>query len=226
MDAREKLLAGLAAAILRLPAANVLRIAIDGVDGAGKTTFGDELAEAIQPSGRNVIRASVDGFHNPGSIRYRLGKGSAEGFFRDSYDYDLLKGALLDPLSPGGSGKYRTAAFDHRSDSPVEMAERYACAGSILIIDGIFLHRPELRNYWDFSIFLEVGFHISIPRGAHRGEGSADPASVGNRRYVEGQGIYLRACEPRTHATVIINNEDMANPRIITRSLTLSRPFA
>jgi uridine kinase len=84
------------------------------------------------------------------------------------------------------------------------------------VFDGIFLHRPELRRYWDFSIFLDVGFDVSIPRGAQRGEGSADVDAPENRRYVEGQKIYLRDCEPRKFATVTVNNEDLAAPYIAT----------
>jgi uridine kinase len=38
--------------------------------------------------------------------------------------------------------------------------EEYADADAILLFDGIFLHRPELRPYWDFSIFLAVNFNI------------------------------------------------------------------
>jgi len=40
-------------------------VATDGVDGSGKTTFADALALPISRRGRAVIRASVDGFHNP-----------------------------------------------------------------------------------------------------------------------------------------------------------------
>ena len=115
---RSDLLQSLAARILALPTDRTLKIGIDGVDGAGKTTFSGELAQVLSASGRPLITASVDGFHHPKSTRYRLGKDSPEGFFRDSYDYPALKAALLDPLSPGGMGRYRTAVFDHRSDSP------------------------------------------------------------------------------------------------------------
>ena len=181
----------------------------------GKTVFGDELAQVLAASGRPLIRASVDGFHHPESVRYRLGKSSPEGFFRDSYNYLALKAALLDPLSPGGTGRYRTAAFDHRSNSPVEMPEKQAAPGSVLILDGIFLHRPELRGYWDFSIFLEVDFATSIPRGAQRGEGSPDPHARGNRRYVEGQELYFEEYRPRQHATVIVNNERLEQPFVV-----------
>jgi uridine kinase len=202
--------------LTRLPTHRVARVAIDGVDGAGKTHLADELAALLGAAGRPTIRASVDGFHHPRAVRYQRGRDSPEGFFRDSYDYHRLKEALLDPLSPGGSGRYRLAAFDHRADRPVHEPERLASSEAILLFDGIFLHRPELRAYWDWSIFLQVAFHVSIPRGAQRGEGSPDPASPANRRYVEGQELYLATCDPMTRAAVVVNNDDLAQPCFVT----------
>ena len=58
----------------------MLRVGIDGVDGAGKTTLADTLADALEAAGIAVIRASVDGFHHPRAVRYRLGRESPEGF--------------------------------------------------------------------------------------------------------------------------------------------------
>jgi hypothetical protein len=46
-----------------------------------------------------------------------------------------------------------------------------APAGSVLVLDSPFLHRPELRDIWDFSIFLDAPFDVTIPRGAARGPG-------------------------------------------------------
>jgi uridine kinase len=146
MSQRKEILQNVADAILQLPVAPVVRVGIDGVDGAGKTMFGDELALLLAESSRPVIRASVDGFHNPRAQRYRLGRASPLGYFRDSYDYGQLKAVLLDPLSRGGNGRYRTAIFDHRTDSPVVEPVTQAKQDSILIFDGIFLHRPELRH--------------------------------------------------------------------------------
>jgi uridine kinase len=218
MPRRQEVLDTVARALSCPIAAGVTRVAIDGVDGAGKTHFADELAGVLGASGRSVIRASVDGFHNPRSIRYRLGRDSPEGFFEDSYDYAQLKAVLLDPLSPGGSGHYRAAVFDHRSDSPVSAPTRVASPGDILVLDGIFLHRPELRAYWDYSIFLEVAFAVSIPRGSQRGEGSPDPKAASNQRYVRGQELYLRSCEPARFCTVTINNDDLLAPYIVMPS--------
>ena len=66
-----------------------------------------------------MIRASIDGFHNPRAERYRRGVASAEGYFLDSFDYAELKSALLEPLGPSGGRRFRRAVFDFRSDRPV-----------------------------------------------------------------------------------------------------------
>ncbi|WP_245619326.1 uridine kinase [Deinococcus marmoris] len=200
------------------PACPVLRVAVDGVDGAGKTTFADELAASLGSVGREVIRASVDGFHQPRAVRYRLGRDSPEGFYRDSYDYAGLRRALLDPLGPDGSLRYRTAMFDVETDQPVSQTELTAPPGSILIVDGLFLHRPELRGVWDDSVFLRVDFAVSVPRGAARGPGfgSPDPAAESNRRYIGGNELYFREANPEKWAGVVLDNNDLNAPFIVS----------
>lgn len=217
MPQRSDLLAHIACTIAELAQDRIVRVAIDGVDGAGKTTFANELAGAIIAVGRPVIRASVDGFHNQRAIRYVKGKQSPVGFFEDSYNYALLKQYLLDPLSPGGNRRYCIAAFDHVTDNAVPLVEQEAPENSILLLDGIFLHRPELRSYWDASIFLRVNFSISVARNAIRDGASPDPTDGSNRRYVEGQRIYLSKCSPENAATMVIDNNDLAAPAIVAK---------
>jgi uridine kinase len=216
---RAESLREVAARVLELPATRVARVAIDGVDGAGKTVFADELASVLAPSRRPIIRASVDGFHNPRAVRYARGRGSPEGFYLDSYDYAALRRWLLDPLGPAGSRLYRMAAFDHLTDRPVAAEEHLAQPNAILVIDGIFLHRRELSDCWDLSVFLSVPFAVSIPRGAARGPGfgSPDPAAESNRRYIEGQRLYLDQVKPRDRADIVIDNTNLAAPKILQR---------
>lgn len=215
---RAALLDQVAARLLTRAGAGVLRVAIDGVDGAGKTVFADELAPRLAAADRPVIRASVDGFHQPRALRYRQGKGSPRGFYEDSYDYDRLCAWLLDPLGPDGNRRYRTAAFDHRSDRPVVAPEQRAPEGAILLLDGIFLHRPLLRHHWDLSLFLHVDVARSVARCAARDGSDPDPAAAANRRYVEGQRLYLTTCEPWRLATLVVDNNDLAAPYLLPQA--------
>ena len=52
--ARAAVLERVAASVLARPPLGTVRVGIDGVDGAGKTMFGDELRDRPAPSGRPV----------------------------------------------------------------------------------------------------------------------------------------------------------------------------
>jgi len=210
---RRAVLARVADAIVARP--GIRRVAIDGTDGAGKTCFAEELAHELRVRGVPVVRASVDGFHHPRAVRYRRGRASPLGFFDDSYDYDALRRWLLDPLGPGGSGWFRRAVHDVDTDEPIDADDECAPPGAVLLLDGIFLHRDELRAMWDYSVYLDVDVRVSIARGAARDGGDPDPASASNHRYVEGQRIYRERADPASRATIVIDNNDLANPRII-----------
>jgi uridine kinase len=153
---------------------------------------------------------SIDGFHNPPDVRYRRGRGDPEGFFRDSYDYSRFHDLVLEPFAR--SGRYVEAVYDVHAERAVAARTRVAESGSVLAVDGIFLHRPELLGAWDYSVWLEVPFAISIPRGAQRGYGDPDPGAASNVRYVVGQQLYIAECVPAARATVVVDNSDLAAP--------------
>jgi uridine kinase len=211
---RKQLLATIANNIQALPTTTTRRIAIDGVDGAGKTHLANELAEELEARGAPTIRASTDGFHNPPAKRHQQGRNSPVGYYQDSYNYEALTTHLLDPLSPGGDGRYIKEIYDVHQESPITPTIEEAPPAAILIFDGIFTHRPELTKYWDYSIWLEVPFTVSIPRGAQRGYGHPNPTHESNNRYITGQQLYIAECSPAQRATITVNNTDLANPLI------------
>ena len=187
---------------LRRPAV----IAVDGVDGSGKTTFASGLASAIEAAGRPAVIVHEDDFLAPREVRYRLGPESPEGFFRDSYDLAALIGHVLDPLSPGGDRRVRRRMFDHRTDAPIDAPVEEVPINAVVIVEGMFLHRDELGDRWDWSVFLDVPFTETARRLAHRDGRHTDPEHPTMRRYVQGQRIYLAACRPRERATVVLDN--------------------
>ena len=216
-EIREALLDRLAETIAKLHPDRRIRVAIDGVDGAGKTMLADALAPLVIAKGREVIRAGVDGFHHPRAVRYARGKYSPDGFFLDSYDYPVFRRLLLDPLGPEGSGNYIAKHFDHRTDQFVVPQPQQASPTAALIVDGIFLHRPELRDCWDLSIFLQVDFAASRVRNAER-EGTPealDPDTPYSRRYNGGQQLYLRECAPAERADIVIDYNDLDAPKAL-----------
>jgi uridine kinase len=202
-------------AVLELPGGRYRRVAVDGIDGAGKTHFANALAKELILRGASVVRASADGFYNPPKTRHRRSQSSPEGFYRDSFDYGSFIRLLLDPLGPEGSGSYVSEVYDWQRERNVTRQPQLAPPESILVVDGIFMLRDELVQFWDYTVWLDVPFEVAIPRGASpRGYYDADPRSPGNRRYIEGQRLYFTECNPRGRASIVIDNTDVANPAI------------
>jgi uridine kinase len=85
---RIALLEELSGRIAAMERPHPVRVGIDGVDGVGKTTLANELVDPLRQRGLPVIRASIDGFHHPRTVRYRRGRSSPEGYYRDSFNDD------------------------------------------------------------------------------------------------------------------------------------------
>jgi uridine kinase len=214
-NTRSALLKHVADKILRIrQVGGMTLVGIDGTDGSGKTVFADELAATLRGLEVPAIRASVDDFHRPRQNRYMRGKSSPEGFYYDSYDYDAFRRLLLEPLLSGRP--YCRAMHNVRTDEFIEMEFEQAKPGTVLVVDGIFLHRDELYRYWSFSVFLEADLSTAYERMAIRDGCPPDLNDDANRRYRDGQLIYLRACQPQARASLVIDNNDLQRPKIIT----------
>ncbi len=213
---QSNVLGELADRIATIKLSHPTRVAIDGVDAAGKTTLADRLATVIRAHGKHVIRASIDGFHNQASIRHQRGNTSPEGYYHDSFNYSALLESLLIPLGPNGTREYCSSRFDYRTDSVVEPQFKVADPDSVLLFDGVFLLRSELREYWDYSIFVEALFEVTLRRAMKRDGGLFGSADEARRRYedryIPGQKIYLEECRPQEVANARVYNNDPANP--------------
>jgi uridine kinase len=195
-----------------------VRIAIDGRIGSGKTTLAAELATLLVARGRFVIATSIDGFHRPKVERYARGRTSPDGYYYDARDLAAVTTLLLAPLGPYGDRRYRTASFDLASDRPLAQAAQLAPADAILIVDGTFLQRPELRDGWDVTIFIEVSPEIATARGIVRDSNQLGGIEAARRLYAERYDpacdLYERLCTPDRIADVVFHNDDLDQPSV------------
>ena len=213
---RSDLIRNLAGAVCDAVRDYPTRVAFDGVDAAGKTTLANEVAIGLEGCGRQIIRASIDGFHNPKAIRRQ--DDSAEGYFRYSFNYPALIDSLLAPLGPNGSRVFRRAVFDFRADTGIDAEQEIATPNAILLLDGVFLLRHELRDYWDLAIFVEADFATTVSRAEVRDSKLfGDVTAVRQRyesRYVPGQKLYLEQEQPRQCADFVVINNSFDNPSL------------
>jgi len=166
-------------------------VGIDGADGSGKTVFADDLATELRSRGHEAFRASMDDFQRPRALRYAQGRHSADGFYEDSFDYSAFRRVLLGPFRLAGSTGFQLRFFDLKRDVPFDADWTTGPADAFLIVDGLFLLRPELAGIWNFSVWLD-----------------APTDGLGQERY-------QREVSPRTAASAIIDNTDHDHPRRI-----------
>lgn len=210
---RAALLDGVVARIAALRRPHPLRVGINGVDAAGKTTFAGELASRL---GSRAICASVDDFALPRAQRYERGRFSPEGYYRDSTDLEALTARLLVPLGPDGSSRYVTRVFDVRDDRPLDEPERVAPDDAVLLIEGIFLLRPELRVHLDWTVFLHVDLDTCVERALVRDQGrDAETRPLYERRYLPAQRLYFEEVRPRELADLVVDNNRIEAPFIV-----------
>lgn len=138
--------------IFKLNLTHPTRVGVNGITASGKTTFANELAEEMKNRGVQVIRTSIDDFHNPRVIRYAQGKESARGYYEDAHDYTAFKERLLKPLGPNGNLQYETISHNLITDMPVHNTPLVASPNMVLIVDGTFLLKKKL------SIYLTIKF--------------------------------------------------------------------
>lgn len=174
-------------------------VAVDGRHGAGQGEFAEALAGTLSARGLKVFHARIDDFFRPRSHREREGWLDGEAHYREAYDYSLLRRVLIDPFRTSGSTGFVLTGFDEVRDEPV-FQPKWMSAGpdAILILDGVFLHRPELSGTWNYSVWL------STPPLYADG-----PEQVRN---IASDAAYLSTVKPDEAATAVFDNRDPEHP--------------
>ena len=197
-----------------------LRVAVDGLTGAGKTSFGHELAATLRRAGRPVARASLDDFKHPWRHAREHGydRVSGEGYYRNAYDFRSARELLPHPAGPAGTGKVALCAYDPLTGEDHRDKRVQTPAGTILVVDSVFAFRPQYNDCWEYRIWLDVDPQTALRRGTARdaaAEGAQEAARLHRDRYHVAEMIYLAEVRPRQIADVIIDNRDFAAPRIL-----------
>ncbi len=195
-----------------------VRVAIDGLTAAGKTSMGHELAQGVADAGRVALRASLDDFKRPWRESHLYDRFSGEGYYRNAFDTDAARRLLLDPAAPDGSGRVVLCSIDpltqiDHSRTAVDMPD-----DGVLIVDGVFTLRPAFHKCWDLRIWLHIDPELSIRRGTARDadrEGGAEQSEALHRdRYLAAETIYVNEVDPIAIAEVVIDNTDFHRPRL------------
>lgn len=130
-------------------------LGIDGLGGSGKTTLAKSVQDFLQNIGRQAIVLHIDDFIHPKHIRYDHTIEEWLCYYHKQWRYDYLINEILSPFRLKQDIHKTIEVYDKVSDS-YRQQEIHICHDTILIIEGVFLQRPELNNYFSCMIYLDV----------------------------------------------------------------------
>jgi uridine kinase len=170
-------------------------IAVDGLDGGGKSQFAAGLAAALTAAGRPAALLHVDDF-------------------RRELDFSGLEPAEESSL-------YYDQYFDFLGAS-VALSEALAgpLDGTVVVFEGVMVLRaepPEGTALVVIEVSPEEARRRIVARDQAKGRTPAEIAGRIERRYFPAYARYRAAFDSLTRADLVINNEDWAHPRLVRR---------
>ncbi len=149
-------------ASVRPVAGRAFVVVLDGPGGSGKSTLARELAAAYD--GQAAVVAGDD-FYAELDDSYRAGL-DAEGGYREYFDWRRLRDQVLRPARQGRPVRYQRYDWDN-----ARLGDWLTVSGvELLLVEGVYSSRPELREYPDLVLWVTAAEEERIRRQLERGQ--------------------------------------------------------
>jgi len=192
-------------------------IGIDGLGGSGKST----LALKLQKELKNVMCFHLDDFIHPRSIRYDEKIAEWEAYYYKQWRYMYLINTILLPLKNGLSIDDYIDFYDKETDQYIRKHIKIP-AGSIVIIEGVFLQRSELRKFFDYVIYIDVDKETRRKRVLERDSYIGSLQDINEKyeqRYFPAEEIYVKEYDPAHLADEVISETGLFRYKQILNGL-------
>ncbi len=137
-----------------------LRVAVDGSRAGDPTGFADSLVEPLRVLGRPAVLIRAETFWRDAALRLEYGRTDLESFTSGWLDAAALRREVLDPVGPGGLGRFLPSLRDPATNRVTREPARAARPGTILLVSGELLLGHGLP--FDHTI------HLALSPGARR----------------------------------------------------------
>ncbi len=193
-----------------------LIIGIDGLGGAGKTTIVNSLKLELSNKSYNSLILHIDDFIHPKSIRYIESKEEWYCYYNIQWRYDYLIKEIFMPIKEGIEIDKEIEIYNMDNDA-YTLEQITIPQGSILLLEGIFLQRKEIRKYFDYIIYLDTPKEVRLNRVIDRDKyigNSEDIKSKYERRYFPAEDKYVEEYCPMGNADLVLHYSREKNDNI------------
>jgi hypothetical protein len=178
-----------------------VRVGVDGSDAARPGDLADKLASPIRLRGRPVTRVRAEDYLRPASLRFERGPRDPDAFYDDWLDADGLRRDVLDPLTPGGTGRIRVSRWDARTDRASRLGFVEVPVGGVLLLSGPLLLGRGLP--------LDLTVHLDLSPGALARRISPDYAWT-----LPSYARYTAEVKPTLVADIVVRMDDPRHPAV------------
>jgi phosphoribulokinase len=173
-----------------------LLVAIDGRSGAGKSTFARTAHQQItEPS----IVVEGDDFYRAQPEAERLALDAGGGYER-YFDWQRLEAQVLTPARRGAP-RLRYQRFDWGTGTMGAWVD--VAMPPILIVEGVYTLRPQLRPLVDLAIFVDTDDGTRLARQLARNENTDDWI----RRWGDAGAYYIQRHDPAATADLVVGGD-------------------
>lgn len=183
-----------------------LVVGIDGLSGSGKTTLSRGLKAEIENIGYDAVVFHIDDFINDRSIRYDDSKEEWYCFYYIQWRYNYLVNEVLKHVHNGEEVHKDIELYNKEKDS-YDVVKLDITKNTVVILEGVFLQRTEIRKYLDLVVYLDVPREVRLERVILRDTyigGKEEVLNKYERRYLPGEEKYIKEHEPAKNADIVI----------------------
>lgn len=192
----------------RVPPGRTALVAITGIDGSGKGHVASRLERALTARGLRVGVLGIDGFLNLPSVRFG-GADPGAHFYEHAFCFDELFDTLVTPLAERRSIRVEANFTEETATAYRRHVYEYHDL-DVLLLEGIFLLKKELRAAYDLSVYLDCTFGTALERAVARAQEGLSPAetiTAYRTIYFPAQEVHFARDAPRRAADVVVAND-------------------
>jgi uridine kinase len=191
-------------------------VAVDGIDGSGKSMLARRLVATAADAGLSAVLLSVDDFRRPVEWQ-RVDRSEADIYYDEYYDLPLLERCLQ--AFERGAASVEIPHFDPARERIDGSRTIVFGEAAMVVVEGVFVLRLPTVAAQAAIIHLVTSVAEArrriLSRDIARGRHLIDVTHRITQRYFPSQERYLRDLDPRGRASVIVDNERFDSPRIV-----------